>query len=469
MYHNAQLEPLGLRVTQVPKRTEIEEGQIHWWLGMHTDVSAARPLLRRAIDSLASGETPNVKVGRRKELYRLTLTKGDTPDYLLKVNRYPPDRHILRRRRISKARHEMAVAEQLAQRGLATPLPLAAGDQHEGGRLVACFLLVPILDDVVDLLQLWLKGELTMAEKHALAHELGSYVRRMHDTGLFQDDFAPNNFLVRRGDPMELFAIDFERAVMRSRASDRARRWMIAKLDRGMARTSTTDRMRFLRHYAAGDRNKTRYWWQTVSALAPRLARRDFRRMQASARRGGGRFRSIADDRCTGYARIDITDATLKHALAKLDVGESVRVASSDSIWITPLLQTSLKQLGGAWGAANALALRGLCSPPLGAVYYDSKAFLLLQRNGNASLLIDVQPNDTTEGALRALFERLFGYGDVGDTLDAEGIVVEPTSGGSVRAFLLNVQCFRFGSMKVRAPSHRVTNAVVRLMRDLQS
>ena len=450
------------------KRIEIEEGQIHWWLGTHADVSAARPLLRRALDSLASGETPNIKVGRRKELYRLTLTNVDTPDYLLKVNRYPLNRHIFGRRRISKARHEMTVAEQLAQRGFATPLPLAAGDQHENGRLVACFLLVPILDDVVDLLQLWLNGKLTMAEKHALARELGSYVRRMHDTGLFQDDFAPNNFLVRRSDPMELFAIDFERAVMRSRASDRARRWMIAKLDRGMARTSTTDRMRFLRHYAAGDRNKTRYWWQTVSALAPRLARRDCRRMHASARRGGGRFRSIAGNRCTGYARIDVTDATLEHALANQDVGEGVRVASSDSIWITPLIQTSLKQLGRAWGAANALALRGLCPVPLGAVCHDSKAFMLLRRNGKASLLTDAQPNDATGGALRALFERLFGYGDVGDTLDAEGIVVEPTSSGSVRAFLLNVQCFRFGSTKVRTPSHRVTNTVVRLMRELQ-
>ncbi len=450
------------------KRIEIEEGEIHWWLGTHADVSAVRPLLRRALDSLASGETPNIKVGRRKELYKLRLTNGDIPDYLLKVNRYPSNRRILERQRISKARHEMTVAEQLAQRGLATPLPLAAGDQHESGRLVACFLLVPILDDVVDLLQLWLNGELTVAEKHALARELGSYIRRMHDTGLFQDDFAPNNFLVRRGDPMELFAIDFERAVIRRRTSDRARRWMIAKLERGMARTSTTDRMRFLRHYAAGDRDKARHWWQMVSTLAPRLARRDVRRMHANARRGGGRFRSIAGNRYTGYARIDVADATLEHALANLDVGEGVRASSGNGVWITPLVQTSSRQLGRAWGAANAFALRGLCPSPLGAVRYDSKAFLLFQRNRKASLLVDAQPDDATEGALRALFERLFGYGDVGDALDAKGIVVEPTSGGSVRAFLLNVQCFRFGSTNARTTSDRVTSTVVRLMKALR-
>jgi hypothetical protein len=435
--------------------------------------------LRRALACLASSETPNesveklfsrhnAKVGRRKELYKLRSTNGDTPDYLLKVNRYPSNRRILGRQRISKARHQMAVAEQLAQRGLATPLPLAAGDQHEGGRLAASLLLVPILDDAVDLLQLWLNGELTMVEKHALARDLGSYVRRMHDAGLFQDDFAPSNFLVRRGDPMELFAIDFERAVIRSGTSDRARRWMIGKLDCGMARTSTTDRMRFLRHYAASDRDKTRYWWQTVSALAPHLARRDVRRMHANARRGGGRFRSIASNRCTGYARIDVSDATLEHALANLDVGEGVRVSSGDSVWITPLVQTSSRQLGRAWATASALALRGLCPSPLGAVRYDSQAFLLLQRNGKASLLTDAQSDDATQGALRALFERLFGYGDVGDTLDAEGIVVEPTSGGRVRAFLLNVQCFHFGSTNVRTTAGRVTNTVVRLMKDLR-
>lgn len=445
---------------------EIEEGGIHWWLGTHTDVNVVRPLLRQALNALASGETTNIKVGGRKELYKLRLIKADTPDFLLKVNRYRP--HVFGRRRVSKARHEMIIAEELARRGLATPLPLAAGDQREGRRLKACLLLVPILDDVVDLLQLWLNGKLTMTEKHVLARELGSYVRRMHDTGLFQDDFAPNNFLVRRDGPMELFAIDFERAVIRSRTSDRARRWMIAKLDRGMARTSMTDRMRFLRHYSDDDRDQAKYWWQTVNALAPRLARRDFQRMCTSAQRGGGRFRSIAARGCTGYARINVTDDTLRHALVNLDINKGVRASSANGVWITPLGQTSSRQLTRAWGAANALALRGLCPPPLAAVHCNSGAFLLLQRNENASLLADAQRDDLTESALRVLVERLFGYGDINDTLSTEGIVLECTDGDGMRAFLLNVQCFRFGSRNLRTTSSRVAKIVTQLTKDLR-
>lgn len=447
------------------KRIEIEQDDIYWWLGAHADADTVQPLLRRALDSIASGETPNIKVGRRKELYKLKFSNSDAPDYLLKVNRYPSQPRILRRRRISKARHEMLVAEQLTQRGLATPLPLAAGDQYEGRRLVACFLLVPILDDVVDLLRLWLHGALTMVEKHALARELGLYVRHMHDAGLFQDDFAPNNFLVRRGDPMELFAIDFERAVVRGDISDRARRWMIAKLERGMARTSTADRMRFLRHYASGDRDKTRYWWHMASVMAPRLARRDFRRMRASTRRDGGRFRTVASSRCTGYARVDVTDITLERALLDGNVGHTY---STDGVWIIPLVQASSRHLSRTWGAANALALRGLCPSPLAAVRCDSQALLLLQRNSNSSLLADAQPDDATELALRAFFARLFGYGNIDDTLDTKGMVLETTSDGNLRASLLNVQCFRFGSATARMPSQRVTTTVAGLLKDPQ-
>ena len=448
------------------KRLEIQEGPVHWWLRHGSNVDAVRPLVRQALDALASGELHALKIGRKKALYMLTLIRDGAPDYLLKVNHYPSPRGILRR--MSKARHELSVAEEMVRRGLSTPIPLAAGEQYEGRRLVTCFLLMPILDDVVDLWRLWFVDKLSGVQKHALATVLGKYTRRVHDAGLFQDDFAPNNFLIRRVEPFELFLIDLERARIRARTSKKARRWMLAKLDRGLARASLTDRLRFLHAYAAGDRAEARRWWHVVRRFAPRMARHDVRRVQRNVSRGGGRTRPIASEKWKGYARADISDVALESMLGIAAAGHSggVRVASSGGAWIVPIPGQLASYV---WGAASTLALRGLCPRPLGVLCHDSATLLFLEYVQDASLLATTKPDHNAEGALRALFARLFGYGNVADTLDSHGIVVSPTNGKCLRASLLRVDTFLFGSAVVAEFPRRVDMLTRRLLKQIES
>ena len=51
----------------------------------------------------------------------------------------------------------------------------------------------------LDLRRLWLEESSPPRERHALVTAFGALSRQVHDAGVFQDDFAPNNFLVRRG------------------------------------------------------------------------------------------------------------------------------------------------------------------------------------------------------------------------------------------------------------------------------
>ena len=147
----------------MPARGDIELGGISWWLDQGADREASSRLLQAAIDTLRSGATRNLKTGRRKQLYPVDLCESGSPDHLLKVNDYGPAAGLRRVLRGSKARHELEMAEQVAARGIPTPIPLAAGERRSGGRLRTCYLLIPILEQVVDLRQLWLQGNLSPA------------------------------------------------------------------------------------------------------------------------------------------------------------------------------------------------------------------------------------------------------------------------------------------------------------------
>ena len=116
------------------QRTRIELGGVSWWLGRGADPRSTRGLLCAALDSFRSGAAQNLKTGRRKQLYPLNLRGSGSPDHLLKVNDYRGFAGLRRAVRGSKARHELEMAERVAERDIPTPLPLAAGERRSGGR-----------------------------------------------------------------------------------------------------------------------------------------------------------------------------------------------------------------------------------------------------------------------------------------------------------------------------------------------
>jgi hypothetical protein len=103
-------------------RTRIEIGGVRWWLGRGADREATSGLLRDALETLRSGVSPNLKSGRRKQLYPLDLLESGAPDHLLKVNDYGRAAGLRRAIRGSKARHELEMAERVAAQGIPTPL-----------------------------------------------------------------------------------------------------------------------------------------------------------------------------------------------------------------------------------------------------------------------------------------------------------------------------------------------------------
>jgi len=346
-------------------------GCVRWRLREGLDAREARPLLGAALAALARG-VQSTKTGRRKTLYPLALRRSDTPDFLLRRNRYPWQVALRRLGRPSHAAHELEIAERLHAHGLPLPLPLAAGERRHGPFLRDCFLLIPIVDGATDVLDLAREGRLSAAGRRRLAKALGDLSRRAHDAGLFQDDFAPNNFLVRGEAPEEPMLIDFERARLKRRVDVRERSWMLAKLSRGLPLASNTDRLRFLFAYTGGERTQARIWWRRLEGVAHGLLLRDQRRLGRLTTRDGPRFVRVHEGPWQGWAQREV-----EKSVARALVTDFAKTMEAGGAVVYQ--GVSAREARALWIMANLLARRALGPPPLALLHHHGEARLWVE------------------------------------------------------------------------------------------
>jgi tRNA A-37 threonylcarbamoyl transferase component Bud32 len=255
-----------------------------WWL--REPASSALEALLADPDRVLTGRASvaRQRVGR-KRFYRLE-TEGEAPALFVKVFTVPGGWPRLRSFvRPSKARREARTAAAVRARGFEVAAPLAVGEERCLGTLRRSFSVVPELQGR-DLLA-WLADPATTRDKRrALLIAFGAFARRLHDAGIDQDDFSPNNFLV---DPTGNFVLlDFERCRVRPELGDR--RWtLLAKLHRHELSVPRTDRLRFLKAYLGegAHRRATRVAWREIERAFWRIRRRDARRAARAAFRSG--------------------------------------------------------------------------------------------------------------------------------------------------------------------------------------
>jgi hypothetical protein len=396
-------------------------GGVRWRLRPGLDMREVGPLLRAALEALASGAQSS-KSGRRKTLYPLSLRRPGIPDFLLRCNRYPWHVALRRLGRPSRSTHELDMAEQLQACGLPLPLPLAAGERRYGPLLRACYLLIPVVDGAADVLHLAEQGDLSPSARSRLATALGLLSRRAHDAGLFQDDFAPNNFLVRRAAPGEPLLIDFERARLQRRVDPEARGRMLAKLDRALPYVSKTDRLRFLLAYTGNQREEARRWWKALQEAGHALLWQDLRRLGRLTTRNGPRFQRVREGAWTGWSQRAVTTSTVRALAADPEGLRGVATVVYQGV--------SAREAKRLWVMANLLARRALGAPPLLLLHRGAEVRLLLEDNASSA-----PPKDTTL-AIAHLRRRLAVWGEPPALLAPSGVLWRRDPRGHLQALL---------------------------------
>ncbi len=443
---------------------------IRWWLGATADREQVAPLLAAAVDAIESGAM-NLKSGRRKELYRLTLL-GDEPDHLLKVTRYLNGSSWTRRVRKSKARREIEMAAQLHDHEINTPLPVAAGERRRGGFLTACYLLIPLERDAIDLAIL-ANSSARPRDRQAITTRFGALAARLHAIGFRQADFAPNNFLVRLADPPEIVPIDFERASLHTGKAglDRHERVQsLAKLERHCVDSSSTDRLRFLIAYA-GDRKAARSYWHDIPHAIATLFARDEKRLRPISASGARRHERFRAGDWHGWAVRQGSGNDRVRAWLARD-SRAGRIDTQAAFWACSYHARTEPQAADLWATSLALWVRGLAPQPICAVQRGREVRLFLNRNVPS-------PADKTVGQLQVaaerkgipatrslmwLIDRLLGLGEISSQIAAGSVAIVRGSDGSSRATLIDIALFRSGAPNLsqrRALAREISNRLV--------
>jgi hypothetical protein len=260
-------------------------GRLRWWLeGEPTPLARALVADPDAVLT-GPGSVARARVGR-KRFFRVERA-GAGPALYVKVFALPTlGARLSYLGRPSKARREAAVARALVARGIEVAAPLAVGEERRAGLLLRSFSAIAERPGR-DLRTLLSDPALARGERRRVVLAFADFARRLHDAGVDQDDFSPNNFLV---EPSGGFCLlDLERCRAGSPLSA-ARRWtLLAKLHRHRLGVSSTDRLRFLARYlgAQSDRAARRAAWLAIRAEFLRIRRRDARRAARAAFRVG--------------------------------------------------------------------------------------------------------------------------------------------------------------------------------------
>jgi tRNA A-37 threonylcarbamoyl transferase component Bud32 len=259
----------------MPPIHSTRSGQLRWWLeGKPTGVLEA---LMADPDGVLQGRgsVARSRVGR-KRFYRVEAPAGE-PALYVKVFTLPPGLPRLRYwLRPSKARREAAIARAVRARGIEAAGPIAVGEERRGGSLRRSLSVIPERAGR-DLRVVLSDPGLACGRRRALLEAFGALARRLHDAGIDQDDFSPNNFLLL--DDGGFCLIDFERCRVGRPLGNR--RWvLLAKLHRHALGVSRADRLRFLRGYLgpAAGRAERRSAWEKIQGPFQRIRRRDARR-----------------------------------------------------------------------------------------------------------------------------------------------------------------------------------------------
>jgi len=453
-------------------RERCEVGEIHWWLGPGITPTRARPVLERALSQIEAGAV-NLRSGRRKELYRLSVER-EAADYLLKVNRYERGAGRIRRLRRSKARRELAVAEALHVRGIDTPLPFAAGEARSRGRLICCYLLVPVLDGARDFMELWSQTGIPRAERASWATALGQLAGQLHRAGLLQEDFAPNNFLLHRGDPPRILPIDFERARIRPALLPGARRRMLAKLDRHLAGASAANRMRFLIAYAGGDRGAARRWWRRLPPASSRLAALDLARLRRTSTAEGRRYRNAAWGDWNGWAVRDAPELALAESrtsgpnCAEPPETLATLVEPDGLLWCASGA-ASRRQARSLWATALMLWSRGGLVPrPIACLTRGGEMRLWLARDPASRTLLELSDSAEARRAAVVLVDRLLALGRLDPWISTRKIALARRPDGSMTAQLLDPAAFRTARAVRRRRRERARKLVMQRLREVR-
>ncbi len=251
-----------------------------------------------------------LKESKSKILLRCPIASSHSQQFcLIKIYLYPgllqSGKYIFRR---SKGKKEIELAREISRRGIPTVMPEKFQDIKKWGILKKSIIVTAQLPDSLNLEELLINRQLPDRRlKKKIIEEYGQLARLIHDQGVYQEDFDPNNILYQKkqSGSFQLYFLDFERIRIVKKLPFAQRIHLLAKLNRMGRRLPKTDQMRFLKAYLGSQTTKEdrKRWIHEIRREEENIFLKDQRRAWKQCTKSNSRIGFIKYRSWRGYYR----------------------------------------------------------------------------------------------------------------------------------------------------------------------
>ncbi|MDN3512918.1 MAG: lipopolysaccharide kinase InaA family protein [Candidatus Brocadia sp.] len=456
-------------------------GQVHWIIHNHHAFLA--PCLEQMKESTRDTllANPLFRRHRYKKMGKWEIAHENKKEaYLIKIYNYP--RLLQKIKQLfkdSRGFHEFSTTYLTAMRGIPVEVPVAYGERKRMFTKESYLIIREIKDS--HSLREYFRSDALLEERRDILRKFGKLAKNVHESGIQQDAFSLDNFLVYRDEAgsIKIIVIDFEMVSIRTSGLKEKRCvWYLAKLNREKGNFTNTDRMRFILSYAGGNFVQCKRLAKRIEALTVWIQKKDAKKASRLCLHENRTFGIFKSDKFLGYYRKKYDLETLETLLNT--IGETDRdVFHINHFRIFRFMDHSTTGLNysaitQSWIHANALLALKINVPiPVGIF---KRCFPNIQREG---FLVSEMPDNCIPLKQRpelyadknllfillGLAEQVSPFGVFSKDLNPHDILVQTKEDRQFKCYLGNDTSFRLNRLPVHKNRQVNTHIIKQLLR----
>lgn len=454
-------------------------GRVHWIVRTHH--SFFIPFLEqiKGATSDALLTNPIFRRHRYKKMGEFEIThENEKETYLVKIYNYPHlSQKIKQLFKRTRGFNEFYTTYLAAMRGVPVEVPVACGERKYIFTKESYVIIRKIKDSCS--MREYLLGGRVLKERRDVLKKFGELAKHVYESGVRQDAFSLDNFLVYSGETgsKKVILIDFEMVSIQTRGlKDKLRVWYLAKLNREKG-FPNTDRLRFLLSYTNGDFIRCKKLAWRIKELTVRIQKKDAKKASRLCVRENRTFGIFKSDEFLGYYRKKYTPVMLVTLLNSLE--ETIKgVFCINHFQILHLKEHAdprynYRNVTQVWMKANALFALKIDVPVPAGIFIrrhpalQREAFLISQIPDNCislSQYSDFYSNENYVSSLLRFAEQVSPFGVFSKDLRPQDILIHEHGKQHPTYYLGNYTSFRINRHSLQKNKSINTNIIKRLL-----
>jgi len=295
--------------------------------------------------------------------------------------------------RPSKALREFLIAVSVSKKDIPIPEPILVAEAMKYHKVNQSILIMSFISGAVELKEFLLNRQgvagtsCSVIDRKEIIGDIGTLTAKIFNAGIYQDDYALNNFISQQGGGgTKVYFIDFERVEIKNRLSEHEKTKLLTKLNRVGREVTIKDRLRFLRSYLkedTGDHKDLKQYARELQHATLAMLKRDLQRGRITSIYTAETYKKFKAKGYRGICHKDYKEEDLLNQVRNITQHENQAIISLNCGTKSHVLRLVRFKDDGAekmWAAINALKLAGLpIDMPQGLLETKTHGFLIIK------------------------------------------------------------------------------------------